>query len=147
MSCVFCAILNGKQPASLVHADEQVIAFMDIRPARPGQLLVIPRVHVDHFHDLPDDLAAHVLLVGKRIARALMDIYRPARVGMFVHGFGVPHAHLNVMPLHHTWDLTSVHYSYIEDGEVKFAWEKVPLAERAALDAHAEQIRKKMSNR
>ena len=142
MACIFCAILQGTQPASFVHQDDQVVAFMDIRPARPGQLLVIPRTHIDHFHDLPDELAAHVVLIGKRIARALQQIYQPKRVGMLVHGFGVPHAHLNLMPLHHSWDLTSAHYGYIEQGQIKFAWEHVELAGRDQLESEADAIRR-----
>ena len=141
MACIFCAILEGRRPASFVHQDDQVVAFMDIRPARPGQLLVIPRTHIDHFHDLPDELAAHVVVIGKRISRALQQIYQPKRIGMFVHGFGVSHAHLNLMPLHHSWDLTSVHYGYVEEGQVKFAWERVELADREQLETEAAAIR------
>jgi len=40
--CIFCDIIRGQAPASLVYADEQVIAFMDIQPVLAGHLLVIP---------------------------------------------------------------------------------------------------------
>jgi histidine triad (HIT) family protein len=140
MSCVFCGILHGGAPASFVFQDEQVVAFMDIRPARAGQLVVIPRVHVDHFYDLPDELAAHIMVIGNRIARALREVYQPPRIGLFVHGFGVAHAHLNIMPLHHAWDLTSVHYGYVADGEIRFAWDRVALADRTELDSAAAGI-------
>ena len=67
---------------------------MGIRPARPGELMIIPKEHVDHFCDIPDD--AHILLVAQRLSRSIRRTLSPPRVGLVVHGFGVPHAHLIV---------------------------------------------------
>lgn len=141
MSCVFCAIRDGREPASVVFEDDGVLAFMDIRPIRSGQLLVIPKDHVDHFTDLDDDVAAAVFLHGQRLARVLRATLEPKRVGMIVHGFGVPHAHLVVVPLEHPWDITAAQFAEIRDGSVTFRWEAVPLAERPALDRMAARIR------
>jgi histidine triad (HIT) family protein len=138
--CIFCAIRAGSEPCSRVYQDEHVLAFMDIRPVRPGQLVVIPGQHIDHFCDLPDDLAAHVLLTGQRCARALREMFQPQRVGMIVHGFGVPHAHLLVLPLHHVWDITSAANGYIEEGAIRFRWDQVALAARGELDHLAARI-------
>ena len=95
--CVFCRIVAGGEPCSRVHEDDVSLGFMGIRPVRPGELMVIPKEHIDHFCDLPDDLAAHILLVAQRAIRRTL---RPRRVGLVVHGFGVPHAHLLVVPQH-----------------------------------------------
>ena len=141
MACAFCDIVAGTAPASVVHDDDRILAFMDIRPVRPGQLLVIPKQHIDHFTDLPDDLAAHIFLTGQRLARKLRDVFRPQRVGMVVHGFGVPHAHLIVLPLEHPWDITSAQFSYIEDGKVRFAWERMEEVAREELDRVAAEVR------
>jgi histidine triad (HIT) family protein len=144
VSCIFCSILERTAPASIIYEDDEIAAFMDIRPIRPGQALVIPRLHIDHFCDLPDPLAARVLLFGQRLSRALRDVFQPARVGMVVHGFGVPHAHLNVVPLQHTWDVTSARNASIEDGRVRFRYEQVPLVKRTELDRFATQIRDRL---
>lgn len=56
--CAFCAILAGTLPASLVHEDDQVVAFMDLRQPVPGHVLVVPRQHVDTLFDLDEDTAA-----------------------------------------------------------------------------------------
>jgi histidine triad (HIT) family protein len=138
--CIFCEIIAGRSPASHVYQDDHVLAFMDIRPVRPGQLLIIPRAHIDHFSDLPDDLAIRLLLLGQRVSRVLHRLLSPRRVGMIVHGFGVPHAHLVVLPLEQAPDITSSAYACIENGAVKFRWEQVPLADRAELDALAERL-------
>jgi histidine triad (HIT) family protein len=138
--CIFCSIIAGAEPASRVYEDEHILAFLDIRPVRPGQLLVIPKQHVDHFDDLPDELALRIVQVGKNIATAMRRTLRPKRVGMIVHGFGVPHAHLIVLPLEHPWDITSAANAYIENGTVKFRWDQVPEADRADLDAMAQRL-------
>jgi diadenosine tetraphosphate (Ap4A) HIT family hydrolase len=56
---VFCRIIAGTLPASVVHRDDDVVAFMDIAPVRPGHLLVASAVHVEslvmhgHLHAVP----------------------------------------------------------------------------------------------
>jgi len=44
-SCIFCRILAGDLPATIIDEDERTISFMDIAPATRGHALVIPRVH------------------------------------------------------------------------------------------------------
>jgi len=51
-ACVFCAIVRGEAPATFVHQDEVVVAFMDIRPVQPGHLLVVPRAHAELIPEL-----------------------------------------------------------------------------------------------
>ena len=65
---------------------------------------------------------------------------------MIVHGFGVAHAHFVVLPLEHPWDITAAQFSYIEDGAVKFLWDKVELAPRAELDVTAERLRRELGS-
>ena len=49
--CVFCEIVGGRAPASTIFEDELVMAIMVIRPTSPGEFMVIPRLHIDHFTD------------------------------------------------------------------------------------------------
>lgn len=141
IDCIFCRIVTGAAEASLIFEDQDVAAFLDIRPVRPGQVLVVPRTHIDHYWDLPEELAAKVFRTGRQIAQILRRRENPSRVGMIIHGFGVPHAHLIVLPLHHPWDVTSSANSYVEHGQVKFRWEQVPLASRSELDRLAAALR------
>ena len=53
--CVFCRILAGQAPASIVHRDPLCTAFLDNRPLNPGHLLVVPNLHADRLADLPPD--------------------------------------------------------------------------------------------
>jgi histidine triad (HIT) family protein len=57
--CIFCQILAGQIPATIVGEDERTVAFMDINPATRGHVLVIPRVHTADLLSVdPDDLRA-----------------------------------------------------------------------------------------
>jgi 8-oxo-dGTP diphosphatase len=103
--CIFCQIVAGEAPASFVHRDELVSAFLDIRPVSPGHLLVIPKEHVVFSHDLPDAIADHLFAIARRLARTLRktDAVRADGVNLFVAegeaaGQEVFHAHLHVIP-------------------------------------------------
>ena len=57
--CIFCKIVAGELPATIVDEDERTIAFMDISPATRGHALVIPRAHATDLHAIgPGDLHA-----------------------------------------------------------------------------------------
>lgn len=66
--CIFCKILAGELPATIVDQDERTVAFMDINPATPGHALVIPRIHTPDLLSIdPDELAA-VMESAQRLA-------------------------------------------------------------------------------
>jgi histidine triad (HIT) family protein len=65
--CLFCKIVAGEIPATIVHQDDRLIALRDINPQAPMHVLVIPRRHIASLNDLaPDDDA----LVGEMTRRA-----------------------------------------------------------------------------
>jgi histidine triad (HIT) family protein len=140
MGCVFCEIVAGRAPASVIHEDDVLVAFMGIQPTAPGECLVIPRAHVDHFTDVPDDVAQRIIVAAQRIGRAMRALFAPERVGYLVHGYGVPHAHLVLVPQHGPHHLTSDRCARIEDGRVVFSLDGIPLADRATLDAQARAL-------
>ena len=102
--CVFCDILAGKLPSSIVYQDEVCTAFMDIQPVNAGHLLVISNDHVAGLAGLDPDIGAHVFIVAQRIAQALRDSgLRCEGVNLFVAdgaaaGQEVRHVHLHVIP-------------------------------------------------
>lgn len=69
--CPFCAIASGADTASIVHADDTVMVFMDLNPVTRGHLLVVPRAHAPGFAELDADTSAHVWAVGHEMARTL----------------------------------------------------------------------------
>jgi histidine triad (HIT) family protein len=140
MKCIFCEIVAGRSPASVIFQDDAVMAFMALRPTAPGECLVIPKEHVDHYTDLNDAMAQRIMLVAQRIGRRLRAEFKPLRVGMVVHGFGVPHAHLILVPQQGPHHLTSDRFASIRDGRIVFSESGIPMAERAVLDEHARRL-------
>jgi len=70
--CLFCKIVAGEIPATIVAQDDRTIAFMDVNPATRGHALVIPRAHVCDVHEIdPEDLKAVVVAAQGLAAKAL----------------------------------------------------------------------------
>ncbi len=71
--CIFCKILAGELPATIVDQDEHTVSFMDINPATRGHALVIPRAHSRDLLSIePNDLEA-VALAAKRLAERVNE--------------------------------------------------------------------------
>ena len=69
--CIFCKIVAGELPATIVDEDERTIAFMDIAPATRGHALVIPRAHAPDLLSIDvDDLKAAAVASQRLAARA-----------------------------------------------------------------------------
>ena len=131
--CVFCAIVAGDAEASVVHEDDQAVAFMDLNPVTPGHLLVVPRRHVTGLEDLDQATSAHVWRLAHRLARAMR------RSGLRCEGINVfladgeaafqevLHFHLHVFP------------RYDGDGfTINAEWAERP---RSSLDVEAQALR------
>ncbi len=101
MATVFTRIINGEIPGTFVHRDDRCVAFMSVNPLAPGHTLVVPIVEVDHWIDLPNDLAAHLFQVAQRIGKAQQAALKCERVGLIIAGYEVPHAHIHVVPTTH----------------------------------------------
>jgi histidine triad (HIT) family protein len=98
MSTVFTKIIEGEIPGTFVYRDDDCVAFMSINPMAPGHLLVVPRAEIDHWIDLPADLAAHLFQVCHRLGLAQERAFGCSKVGMIIAGYEVPHAHIHLVP-------------------------------------------------
>ncbi len=73
--CIFCKIVAGELPATIIDEGERAIAFMDIQPASRGHALVIPRAHAADVHDIdPEDLRAVAVMAQRIAARVLAKL-------------------------------------------------------------------------
>ena len=72
-SCLFCRIVRGEIPATIVHKDDQFVAFRDINPQAPTHILIIPREHVATLNELVPSqgkLMGDMHLLAQALARA-----------------------------------------------------------------------------
>ena len=105
MATLFTRIIDGEIPGRFVWKDDTCVAFSTIAPITPGHALVVPRAEVDHWIDLDDEVAAHLMVVAKAVGEAQMDAFSPARIGVMIAGMEVPHTHLHVIPIETERDL------------------------------------------
>jgi histidine triad (HIT) family protein len=129
--CIFCGIVRGEIPASVVLQDGAVCAFLDMRPVFKGHVLVVPTAHVDDFHALPTAEMAPFWTAVQRVSRAV-------EAGLEAHGTfigvnnkisqSVPHLHAHVVPRRKG------------DGLRGFFWPRTTYESDAEREAYAARI-------
>ena len=70
--CVFCQIIAGKIPSKMVFDDEQCVAVLDINPASPGHLLLLPKEHYAIMPQVPEELLNHLTIISKKLSQILL---------------------------------------------------------------------------
>jgi histidine triad (HIT) family protein len=105
LATVFTRIIDGELPGRFVWKDEQCVAFLSITPLKTGHTLVVQREEVDHWLDLEEDLAAHLLNVSRCIGKALQKGFQPAKVGLLIAGLEILHTHIHLVPIDGLHDL------------------------------------------
>ena len=101
--CLFCQIVAGEVPATIIAEHERCIAFMDINPATRGHALVIPRAHARDVHDIdPGDLEA-VAVAAQTVAGRAVERLGAAGVNLLNSSGAaawqtVFHFHVHVIP-------------------------------------------------
>jgi histidine triad (HIT) family protein len=102
---IFSKIIAGEIPSYKIAENEKFFAFLDIFPLAKGHVLVVPKIEVDKFFDVPDNYLAELLLFAKPIAHAIEKSFPCNRCGISVVGLEVPHAHLHLIPINSADDL------------------------------------------
>ena len=80
--CIFCKIANGEIPSATLYEDDDFRVIMDLNPASKGHSLILPKEHAANLFELPDETAAKVMPLAKKIGAKLKD-------GLNADGFNV----------------------------------------------------------
>lgn len=105
MPSIFTRIINGEIPCHKVAEDDHFLAFLDINPLREGHTLVIPKVEVDKFFELPTDVLTGIMPFAQGVARKIAAVVHCDRIGVSVIGLEVPHAHVHLIPIDSVTDM------------------------------------------
>ncbi len=105
MASVFTRIINGEIPCHKVAEDDHYIAFLDVRPLKPGHTLVVPKKEIDYIFDLDEETLAGMMLFAQKVATALKREIECNRIAVAVLGLEVPHAHIHLVPIVHEGDM------------------------------------------
>lgn len=133
--CVFCDIVRGDLPRSLVYEDGETLAFLDLHPVHGGHTLVVPRTHIEDVASCPRELSAQLFRVSAHVADGVVRAARAQGFNIWtsngrVAGQEVLHLHLHVLP------------RFEEDTfGLRFPKGYPKEANRAELDAMAERIK------
>lgn len=98
MRSLFTKIIEGEIPGHFALRDEHCVVFMTIAPITNGHALVVPRLAVDQWIDLPVELASHIFAVARSVGIAQRRVFDSQRVGLVIAGFEVNHCHLHCIP-------------------------------------------------
>jgi histidine triad (HIT) family protein len=132
-TCVFCEIIAGRAPASVVLEDELAVCFLDIQPVNPGHALVVPKNHASGLADLDLETAKHLFALALRVQHAIRasglrcDGINVLAADGASAGQEVDHLHLHVIPRFEGDSLV-----------IKYDWTVAPTREE--LDGVARQI-------
>lgn len=103
--CIFCKIIKGEIPSYKIYEDENIYAFLDIKPLSKGHTLVLPKKHFKDILELPEELLLEVNKICKRIVSRIQTKYSP--LGFLINqnngeraGQTIPHYHLHIKPVY-----------------------------------------------
>ena len=102
-NCIFCKIANGEIPSATLYEDEDFRVILDLSPASKGHALILPNEHYANLYELPDEVAAKVLIVAKnmitKMTKALgCDGYNIVQNNGEAAGQTVFHFHMHLIP-------------------------------------------------
>lgn len=124
---IFSKIIAGEIPSYKIAENDQFFAFLDIFPLQEGHTLVVPKMEVDNFFDVPEAYLANLLLFARPIAKAIEAAFPCNRCGLSVVGLEVPHAHLHLIPINSADDLNFTR------GKLKLSPEQLKKAQEKIL--------------
>ena len=121
MNCIFCKIANGEIPSASLYEDEKVKVILDIAPASKGHALILPKEHFANVYEISDDMATHVMLTAKKMAKKMQEELGLEGLNVLqnngeVAGQTVFHYHMHLIP----------RYS---DDKVRMKWENGEVSE------------------
>jgi histidine triad (HIT) family protein len=101
--CIFCKIVSGELPATIIREDQRTVAFMDINPATRGHALVVPRRHVRDLLEIEREDLAATMAAAQEVAKRAVDRLDASGVNL-INSCGeaawqtVFHFHIHVIP-------------------------------------------------
>ena len=130
-NCLFCRIVSGEVPATVVYVDKNAVAFLDHRPLFHGHTLLVPREHVETLVELPQKLVGPFFETAQLLARVVEHAMEAE--GTFVAmnnrvSQSVPHLHVHIVPRRKKDGLKGFFWprtKYKDDEEMKVVQRKI----------------------
>lgn len=82
--CIFCQIIGGQVPSKQVYTDEKLIGVLDINPATPGHILLMPKEHHAVLPQMPEEDINHLGMVIKALSEKLISTFNADGTTIFI---------------------------------------------------------------
>lgn len=125
--CIFCKIAKGEIDSAKIYEDENYLAFLDSNPVNPGHTLLIPKEHVDHIFGINEPLYSGIFKTAKKLSKPIRNAVKSKRIGMSIEGFGVPHAHIHLIPINNVNEIDPHRAKEAKAEELQEISEKIKL--------------------
>ena len=101
--CIFCKIAGGEIPSKTLYEDDRFRVILDLGPAARGHALILPKEHAENLYELPEETAAAVMVLAKRMAAVMRDRLNCDGLNLIQNngeaaGQTVAHFHMHVIP-------------------------------------------------
>ena len=131
-NCIFCKIIDGSIPSTVVYEDSDFKAIMDISPAAKGHVLILPKKHCADLLSIDEDVASKALKIASKIANAQKKAFNCDGINLLQNTGeaawqSVFHLHIHLIPRY-------------KDDNVVVPWEHVTYADGEA-EEYAAKIR------
>jgi histidine triad (HIT) family protein len=96
---IFTKIIRRELPAEILYEDDKVIVILNRFPNIAGETLVITKEQISYIFDLDDATYEYLMLITKKVAKALDKAFGTIRTCVVIEGFDVPHIHIRLYPV------------------------------------------------
>lgn len=102
---IFSKIIEWSIPSYRIYEDTYTYAFLDVFPQMPWHTLIVPKIAVDHFADVPEPYYSAIFHTAKLLAPALQEATKTARICTSFLWYEVPHCHYHLVPTNNEKDM------------------------------------------
>lgn len=133
-NCIFCKLANGDIPTNIIYEDEMFTVIMDAAPASKGHALILPKEHYANIYELPEDVAAAVFALAKKLAPKMTEALGADGLNVVqnngeVAGQTVFHFHMHLIPRYKDGDdFITWNHAALSDEEKATAFEALKKA-------------------
>ncbi len=125
MSTLFTQIIARHIPSYKIYEDEYVYVFLNIYPQRLGHTLIVPKIEIDHFADVPEPYYSAIFQTAKRLSPVIQSATDCARVCTMFAGYEVAHCHYHIIPTDSIADLDHANAKKADPADLKDMQEKI----------------------
>lgn len=128
--CIFCKVIRGELPSAKVYEDEQVVAFLDIHPVRPGHTLVVPKTHCENLIDCNPEALFAMMKITQKVAGAVVKATGAEGFNLGVNngrvaGQVIFHLHMHIIPRNAGDGLALWGQTEYEEGQLQAVAQKI----------------------